>query len=65
MGLHNNSDTECKCDTLGDLVKTVKTNHGEVLLLLKVTFLHGCFSCPLVCTNTTKFIIEPNDHTCI
>ena len=44
-------------------LKNVKNTHGGVLLLvklqalatlLKVTLLHGCFSCFLNCTNGTK-----------
>ena len=42
-------------------LKNVKNTHGEVLLLVKlettsvkVTFLHGRFSCFLNCTNGTK-----------
>ena len=47
-------------DVLHDLVlfvqsKDVKNTHGGVLLLLlKVTLLHGCFSRFLYCTNGTK-----------
>ena len=36
-------------------LKNVKSTHGGVLLLiLKVTLLHGCFSCSLNRTNATK-----------
>ena len=40
-------------------LKNVKNTHGGVLLLvklqaLKVTLLHGCFSCSLNCTYGTK-----------
>ena len=35
-------------------LKNVKSTHGGVLLLLKVTLLHGCFSRFLNCTNGTK-----------
>ena len=35
-------------------LKNVKSTHGGVLLLLKVTLLHGCFSHFLNCTNGTK-----------
>ena len=39
-----------------DSSKNVKNTHGGVLLLvLKVTLLHGCFSRILYCTNDTKF----------
>ena len=49
-----------KFDALKDLVafvqlKNMKNTHGEVLLLvLKVTLLHRCFSRFLNCTNATK-----------
>ena len=35
-------------------LKNVKNIHGGVLLLVKVTLLHGCFSGFLNCTNGTK-----------
>ena len=38
-------------------LKKVKNTHGGVLFLvklLKITLLHGCFSCFLICTNGTK-----------
>ena len=35
-------------------LKNVKSTHGGVLFLLKVTLLHGCFSRFLNCTNGTK-----------
>ena len=36
-------------------LKNVKNTHERVLtLLLKVIFLHGCFTCFLNCTNVTK-----------
>ena len=49
-----------KCNVWLDLVpfvqfKNVKSTHGGVLLLvLKVTFLNGCFSRVLNCSNGTK-----------
>ena len=49
------------CDALRDFVpfvyslKNVENTHGGVLILvLKVTLLHGCFSHFLNCTNGTK-----------
>ena len=52
-------DSKFWCDVLRDLVpfvqiKNVKNTHGGVLLLLKVTLLHGCFSRFLNCTNSNK-----------
>ena len=35
-------------------LKNVENIHGEVLLLLKATLLHGCFSRFLNCTYGTK-----------
>ena len=55
-------------DTLRDLVpfvqfKYVKNIHGGVLLLvLKVTLLHGCFSRFLKCTNGTE--LPKTSHVC-
>ena len=35
--------------------KNVKNTHGgKPAILLKLTFLHGCFSCFLNCANGTK-----------
>ena len=51
---------ETNCDALRDLLPFVQlkkheNTHGGVLLLaLKVTLLHGCFSRFLNCTNVTK-----------
>ena len=47
------------CDALHDLLpfvqlKNVKNTHGGVLILLKLTLLHGCFSHFFNCTNGTK-----------
>ena len=35
-------------------LKNVKNNYGRLLVLLKVSLLHGCFSRFLNCTNGTK-----------
>ena len=57
------------CDVLHDLVpfvqlENVKNTHGEMLLLLlKVTLFHGCFSRYLNCTNGTKS--RKASHECI
>ena len=48
-------------------LKNVKNPHGEVLLLvkclLKVTLLHGCFSCFLYCTYGTKSCNASHVHS--
>ena len=42
-------------------LKNVKNTHGGVVILvLKLTLLHGCFSCFLNCTNGTKSRIAPH-----
>ena len=54
-----------KYDALRDLVpfvqfKNMKNTHGGVLILvLKLTLLHGCFSHFLNCTNDTKLHNAP------
>ena len=59
---------EVKCDTLRNLVALVQykkrkkhpwrsvnfSKVGETATLLKLTLLHGCFSCFLNCTNASK-----------
>ena len=39
---------------LHNLKKVKNTHGGELLSVLNVTFLHGCFTCFLNCTNGTK-----------
>ena len=44
-----------------DILKNVKNTHGGVLILvLKLTLLHGCFSRFLNCTNRTKSRSAPH-----
>ena len=47
-----------------DNLKNVKNVHEGVLLLLKVTLLHGCFLRVLNCTNGTKSQQIPTHHVC-
>ena len=44
-------------------LKNVKNTHRGVLILLKLTLLHGCFSSFLNCTNGTKSRNSP--HLCL
>ena len=41
-------------------LKDMKNTHGGVLILLKLTLLHGCFSRFLNCTNGTKSCNAPH-----
>ena len=67
MNINTNCKTRCKVNVSANPyemlcviwyhlynLKNLRDTHGEVLLLVKASLIHGCFSRFLNCTNGTK-----------